>query len=1241
MKNKNLNSIFAITFFLLIAPLLLISQSGNESRKIPIGERPPIDFSTVPQDAYYQGVIYVKFKPEAENFLNEKLIQASRNQTVQLGIEELDELNVRFGITEYKSLIHELYIYRSQNPEKIEQHREWGFHLWYALTFENEVELLELVREFTELEVVEFAEPVFKIMPVLPADIREVAEEEIKSVQRMSPNDQFYGLQWGFKNTGQSIQGTNGTPGADISAEAAWEIVTGNPDVIVAVIDDGIQFNHPDLEDNMWPNIGPEGSNTTPGNHGSHVAGTVAASSNNSIGVAGTAGGDGSSGSGVNLMSIDIFNGNHGMNNLQLNIYAADNGAAISQNSWSYTISGVYNQVDLDGIDYFNEHGGGNVMDGGISIFAAGNSNNNNNWYPAYYSGTMAVASTNNQDKKSSFSNFGTWVDISAPGTDIASTGGGSNYMWMSGTSMACPHVSGVAALLLSQSPGTLTNQQLWDLLVENTDDIDPLNPNHAGQLGTGRLNAFAALEALISGQGSSYTIVATTGPNGSINPSGDVSVPEGSDRTFTISPNPAYVVEDVLVDGSSVGAVTSYTFTNVTEDHTIHATFEAAPQYTITATAGPNGSISPLGDVSVTQGFDQSFSISPDPGFVISDVIVNGNSIGAVSSYTFTNVQGPHTIEAEFTGDPCNVSSLPYSESFNNQGIPNCWSTSALTGGLTWQQGSFNGGLSGSNNYVYARATGNNAQSAELLSPSFDFSNYSGVNLQFTHYYNHFRSSASLSYSTNGGSNWTTVQSWNSSTSNPAAFNQTINGVSGQSNVIFKWTFTFEGGGNPNSSKSWSIDDVLITSDDPLVQYEITATAGAGGSISPSGVVVIDEGSNQTFSISANSGFEIEDVVVDGSSVGAVSSYTFSNVSQNHTISATFSEQEPLPKYEITATAGAGGSISPSGVVVVDEGSNQTFAISASSGYEIEDVLVDGSSVGAVSSYTFSNVSQNHTISASFSEVEVGDCIVSGLPYLEDFDSVSDIPECWDADIASGSGDGWLVGTFSGGLNGTTGDYAYCRVNGNTAINANLYSIEFDLSNYTDINISFTHFYQHFRSTATFYYSTNGGSQWTQVQSWNSSTSNPTNFSQSISQLAGQSSVIFRWNFNFTGGGNPNAGKSWSVDDFEVTGNSQGQNTVDPGTVIGDDLIEKDLEILFYPNPARSEVYLKFNQDIEEAQISLINSNGQLLRDIQLMDIKADKSYPINLGDNYPGFLFLKVNTGSEIEIKRLIRME
>ena len=145
---------------------------------------------------------------------------------------------------------------------------------------------------------------------------------------------------------------------------------------------------------------------------------------------------------------------------------------------------------------------------------------------------------------------------------------------------------------------------------------------------------------------------------------------------------------------------------------------------------------------------------------------------------------------------------------------------------------------------------------------------------------------------------------------------------------------------------------------------FTITASAGAGGSISPSGAVVLNYGASQTFTITPNTGYAIANVVMDGISLGAISSVTFNNVTANHTISATFS----LINYTITASAGTGGSISPSGAVSAAYGTSKTFTITPGTGYQIADVKVDGVSVGAVSSYTFSSIAANHTIAATFS---------------------------------------------------------------------------------------------------------------------------------------------------------------------------------------------------------------------------------------------------------------------------------
>jgi subtilisin family serine protease len=318
-----------------------------------------------------------------------------------------------------------------------------------------------------------------------------------------TPDDPRYNEQWHYHNTGQQ----NGTPDADIDLPEAWEITKGNPEVIVAVIDQGIQTNHPDLIANMWEGIGynfiNNSPNIVPGDHGSHVAGTVAGVNNNGIGISGVAGGSGP-GDGVRLMSCQVFNPTSGGGGFQnAPVWAADNGAAISQNSWGYTSPGYYEQAVLDAIDYFNINGGGEAMvDGGITIFAAGNSGSQGQWYPGYYSGCFSVAATNNQDKRSWYSNYDTWVDVSAPGGEtnqvtqrgVLSCWRHSNYGFYEGTSMACPHVSGIAALMISLAYGQFTPAQVADIIRNTTDDHYGVNPGYIGKLGTGRVNAHSAL---------------------------------------------------------------------------------------------------------------------------------------------------------------------------------------------------------------------------------------------------------------------------------------------------------------------------------------------------------------------------------------------------------------------------------------------------------------------------------------------------------------------------------------------------------------------------------------------------------------------------------------------------------------------------------------------------------------------------------------------------------------------------
>jgi len=370
------------------------------------------------------------------------------------------------------------------------------------------------------------------------------------------------------------------------------------------------------------------------------------------------------------------------------------------------------------------------------------------------------------------------------------------------------------------------------------------------------------------------YTITATAGAGGAIAPSGVVVVSEGDSQTFDITSNTGYAISDVLVDGTSVGEVSGYTFTNVTEDHTIHADFSVI-QYTITASAGDGGSISPMGDVGVSHGGSQTFNITPNVGYEINDVLVDGGSVGAASSYTFTNVTANHTIHADF--------------SLNKYTI-----TASAGGG-------------GSISPVGAVVVSHGQSQGFNITPNAGYE-----------------------------------------------INDVL--VDGSSvGAVSSYTFT-----NVTANHT-------IHADFGLNKYTITASAGGGGSISPDGDVVVSHGQSQTFNITPNVGYAISDVVVDGTPVGLVSSYTFTNVTGNHWIHAAFN----MIQYTITASAGSGGSISPVGDVVVSHGQSQGFNITPDAGYEINDVLVDGSSVGPVSSYTFTNVTDDHTIHANFTLIE------------------------------------------------------------------------------------------------------------------------------------------------------------------------------------------------------------------------------------------------------------------------------
>lgn len=386
---------------------------------------------------------------------------ATKSPGMNLAIDEL-------GITE----MYRLFPHAGEFEERT---RREGLHRWYVVKYSQEVTLTKAQSSLEDVNGIEIFEPV---MQIRNNDFNDLTSEL-----------------WGLYNRSYK--------GFDINVRSVWDqYTTGNPDVIVAVVDNGIDLNHQDLAANCLPNkhfnFVDKSSNIVPGDHGTHVAGTIAAVSNNGKGVAGIAGGDKAKGKpGVKLMSCQIFKTNSdgsstGVGGAAAIKYGADNGAVISQNSWGYSfdtngdgditgdeltkaMSARISASDKTAVDYFIKYAGcdnnGNQlpnspMKGGVVIFAAGNDAIANG-APAEYSEVIAVGAVARDGSKSSFSNYGNWVDVCAPGTDILSTVPGNEYAFMSGTSMACPHVSGVAALIVSHFGGPgFTNEMLKEKIL-------------------------------------------------------------------------------------------------------------------------------------------------------------------------------------------------------------------------------------------------------------------------------------------------------------------------------------------------------------------------------------------------------------------------------------------------------------------------------------------------------------------------------------------------------------------------------------------------------------------------------------------------------------------------------------------------------------------------------------------------------------------------------------------------------
>ncbi|MBN1198519.1 MAG: S8 family serine peptidase, partial [Bacteroidales bacterium] len=474
--------------FCAIWSTLSVAVYGQQDKiTLQRGARPYIDYTKISPGDILPGTIRIRLDDDFSGLQAEDVTTGS-DGCIRFGIPALDALNREAGVTGAKPV----FFIALRNQRFHERHQLWGLELWYDLHISRESNTLELMSRYAALPEIASAEVLVKAT---------LASAGTAKTVDWIPQDSLYLQQWDFNNTGQ----TGGTPGCDIHMSDAWEIERGDTGIVVAIMDQGVAYEHPDLQANMWEGIGYNFyADTTliePCLHGTHVAGTISANTNNGIGVSGIAGGDGT-GNGVRIMSCQIISADNTVveeNIPNAFIWAADQGASISQNSWNLPTA---SPALLEAIDYFIANGGGGVLNGGILICSAGNSDTNAISYPACYEPCIAVAATSHNDIRSFYSNYGPWVSLSAPGgnyypfneEDILSTMPGDTYGYLMGTSMACPHVSGAAALIVSLTKGILVPEEVKDILLYSTDDISQLNPQYNGMLGTGRLNAYKAL---------------------------------------------------------------------------------------------------------------------------------------------------------------------------------------------------------------------------------------------------------------------------------------------------------------------------------------------------------------------------------------------------------------------------------------------------------------------------------------------------------------------------------------------------------------------------------------------------------------------------------------------------------------------------------------------------------------------------------------------------------------------------
>ena len=406
--------------------------------------------------------------------------------------------------------------------------------------------------------------------------------------------------------------------------------------------------------------------------------------------------------------------------------------------------------------------------------------------------------------------------------------------------------------------------------------------------------------------------VTASAGEGGAIDPAGQTLVKKGTSKTFTVTPAQGYEIANVTVDGTDLGPISYYTFQRVGVDHTISATFQKAQQsgdtVTLTTTASDGGTVAPAGQTTYVSGQAVDVTFTPDQGYQLASVKVNGRTASVTGNVLTLTMDQSYAVSAVFEKIP-DVPTVMFEndfESVTGDSFPfHGWTLKGVNpNGYTWKQYTYYNwkSLGNDTKHAYISDDWNGGPQDEwLISPSVNLSGTRDGVLYFDYAYGIYgiknkTFTATVEASTDGGQTWTPIWNFQDSYTGQETSGYALAG-SAEVKVPAQYAvdgvqFAFRYVNTTHDTAPLAVDNVklMAVEDGPVAQkYTITAAAGEGGSITPAGEVSVKEGASQTFTITASEGYAIADVLVDGQSVGAVDSYTFENVTANHTIAAVF----------------------------------------------------------------------------------------------------------------------------------------------------------------------------------------------------------------------------------------------------------------------------------------------------------------------------------------------------------------